>query len=85
VDECEPLATGFMRAWLRHQPRFAQLEGEYAAQLGGGADTPATVLELFRRAAAVAPRDADVHAVLGRAVQVGSIKTHSESAYGFTA
>ena len=60
-------ATGFMRAWLRNQPRFAALEAEYAASIGPGApDTPASVLALFKRAAAAAPVDADVHAVLVR-------------------
>ena len=59
-------AVGHMRAWLRNQPRFRALEAEHAAALGpGGVDTPASVLELFKRAASAAPRDADVHAVLG--------------------
>ena len=57
-------ATGHMRAWLRNQPRFAALEAEYAAG-PHPLDTPESVLELFTRAAAAAPRDADVHAVLG--------------------
>ena len=59
-------AVGHMRAWLRNQPRFRALEAEHASALGpGGVDTPASVLELFKRAASAAPRDADVHAVLG--------------------
>jgi tetratricopeptide (TPR) repeat protein len=59
-------ATGYMRGWLRNQPRFAALEAEYAAAAGPAtADTPASVLALFKRAAAAAPMDADVHAVLG--------------------
>ena len=61
-------AIGHMRAWLRNQPRFAALEAEYAASAptGGGApNSPAAVLSLFTRAVAAAPRDADVHAVLG--------------------
>lgn len=61
-------ATGYMRAWLRNQPRFAALEAEYAASVsgpGGAPDTPASVLALFKRAAAAVPADADVHAVVG--------------------
>jgi peroxin-5 len=59
-------AVGHMRSWLREQPRFRAIEAEHAAALGpGGVDTPASVLELFKRAATAAPRDADVHAVLG--------------------
>ena len=61
-------ATGFMRAWLAHQPRFKHLEREHAAQFASNPSagaTPAATLALFKRAAAAAPRDADVHAVLG--------------------
>ena len=58
-------AIGHMRRWLRGQTRFAALEAEHAASMGGAPDTPDSALELFRRAAAAAPRDADVHAVLG--------------------
>ena len=59
-------AVGHMRSWLREQPRFRAIEAEHASALGpGGVDTPASVLELFKRAATAAPRDADVHAVLG--------------------
>ena len=57
-------AIGHMRRWLRGQTRFAALEAEHAASMGGAPDTPDSALGLFRRAAA-APGDADVHAVLG--------------------
>ena len=58
-------AIGHMRRWLRGQTRFAALEAEHAASMGGAPDTPDSALGLFRRAAAAAPGDADVHAVLG--------------------
>ena len=59
-------AAGYMRAWLKHQPRFAQLEAERASLESGDAGaTPAATLALFKRAAQLAPRDADVHAALG--------------------
>ena len=61
-------ATGYMRAWLRHQPRFAQLEQQHTASFAANPEqvgTPAATLDLFKRAVSLAPRDADVHAVLG--------------------
>jgi peroxin-5 len=65
LDDAE--ATGYMRAWLRQQPRFAAIEAEHEASnaASGVTDTPASVLHLFKRAAAVAPNDADVLSVLG--------------------
>jgi len=62
LDQAE--ATAHMRRWLREQPRFAALEAEYAAN-ERHPETPAACLELFRRAAELAPGDADVRAVLG--------------------
>ena len=72
LDQAE--ATGYMRAWLKHQPRFAHLEAQHSSQFANNPEqgnTPAATLELFKRAAATAPRDADVHAVLGVLAHLG--------------
>ena len=61
-------AAGYMRAWLKHQPRFAPLEAEHASAFAsdpGAGATPAATLALFKRAARLAPGDADVRAALG--------------------
>jgi len=61
-------AAGYMRTWLAHQPRFARLEAEHASEFAAdpiAGATPAATLALFKRAAALAPNDADVHAVSG--------------------
>ena len=57
LDQAE--ATGYMRAWLKHQPRFAHLEAQHSSQFANNPEqgnTPAATLELFKRAAATAPR-----------------------------
>ena len=61
-------AAGYMRTWLANQPRFARLEAEHASEFAADPIAGATPPRRWRssaRAAALAPNDADVHAVSG--------------------